>query len=426
MKVLVIGSGGREHAIAWKLSESPKVSKVYCAPGNGGTANEKKCENVDIKPLDFERLANFVKENDVYFTIVGPEEPLAKGVSDYFEKRGLKIFGPKKDGAFLEASKAFAKEIMVSAGIPTAYHREFDNFEEALKFLKEKGVPIVIKADGLAAGKGVTVAHNFEDAENALKEIFIDKLFGEAGNRVVIEEFLTGEEASFIAITDGNNILPFASSQDHKTVYDNDTGPNTGGMGAYSPAPIVDQSVYEKVMNKVMYPLLNELQKRKIDYKGFIYAGLMIDNGEPKVLEFNCRLGDPETQPLLFRMKSDFFELIDCAINGDLDEFDITWYDEYSVGVVMASGGYPKEYEKGFKITGLESVSSDVKVFHAGTKFQNGEFITDGGRVLCVTARAADLKTAIDKVYKEVSKINFNKCHYRRDIGLKGLIKNNR
>jgi len=426
MKVLVIGSGGREHAIAWKLSESPKISKVYCAPGNGGTANEKKCENIDIKPLDFEILANFVQENNIYFTIVGPEEPLAKGISDYFEEKGLKIFGPKKDGALLEASKSFAKEIMVSAGIPTAYYREFDNFEGALKFLKEKGVPIVVKADGLAAGKGVTVAHNFNEAEKALREIFIDNLFGEAGNKVVIEEFLTGEEASFIAITDGKNILPFASSQDHKTVYDNDTGPNTGGMGAYSPAPVVDHGVYEKVMNSVMYPLLNELKKRNIDYKGFIYAGLMVDKGEPKVLEFNCRLGDPETQPLLFRMKSDLFDLIDCAINGELDKFDITWYDEYSVGVVMTSGGYPKEYEKGFKITGLESVSSDVKVFHAGTKFQNGEFITDGGRVLCVTARAADLKTAIDKVYGEVSKINFNKCHYRKDIGLKGLIKNNR
>ncbi|MCX8083983.1 MAG: phosphoribosylamine--glycine ligase [Calditerrivibrio sp.] len=421
MKVLVVGSGGREHAIAWKLAESPKVTKVFCAPGNGGTANENKCENVDIKVTDFEKLAAFVMDNDIYFTVVGPEEPLAKGLSDFFEDKGLKVFGPKKDGALLEASKAFAKEVMVSAGIPTAFYKECNNYGSAVEYLKEKGVPIVIKADGLAAGKGVTVAFDMKDAENALKEIFLDKIFGEAGNKVVIEEYLKGEEASFIAITDGETILPFASSQDHKTVYDDDKGPNTGGMGAYSPAPIVDADVHRKVMNEVMYPLLEEIKKRGILYKGFIYAGLMIDNGKPKVLEFNCRLGDPETQPLLYRMKSDFFELIDVAIAGDLKGYDLQWYDEFSVGVVMVSGGYPKEYKKGYEIKGLEDVVNDVKVFHAGTKFCDGKYFTDGGRVLCITAKSDSLKGAIEKVYKEVDKISFKDCHYRKDIGMKGL-----
>jgi len=421
MKVLVVGSGGREHAIAWKLAQSSKVTKVYCAPGNGGTFKENKCENINIKPLEFDKLVDFVKNNDIYFTVVGPEEPLAKGISDVFEREGLKIFGPKKDGALLEASKAFAKEIMVSAGIPTAYYREFDNYNDAISFVKEKGVPIVIKADGLAAGKGVTVAFEDSQAENALKEIFVDKVFGSAGNKVVIEEFLKGEEASFIAVTDGDTILPFASSQDHKTVYDDDKGPNTGGMGAYSPAPVVNQFVFERVMNEVMHPLLKELKKREIDYKGFIYAGLMIEDDVPKVLEFNCRLGDPETQPLLLRMKSDLFELIDAAISGNLNKSSIEWYDGYSIGVVMVSGGYPKEYKKGFEITGLEKVSDDVKVFHAGTKFENGKYLTDGGRVLCVTGRSKDLKSAIEKVYKEIEKINFHNCHYRKDIGKKGL-----
>lgn len=421
MNVLVVGSGGREHAIAWKLAESPKVNKVFCAPGNGGTANEYKCENIDIKPTEFDKLIDFVKKNDVYFTVVGPEEPLAKGISDLFERDGLKIFGPKKDGALLEASKSFAKEVMISKGIPTAFYKECSNFEDAINYLHEKGVPIVIKADGLAAGKGVTVAFDIKDAENALKEIFIDKVFGDAGNKVVIEEFLKGEEASFIAITDGNTILPFASSQDHKTVYDDDKGPNTGGMGAYSPAPIVDDEVHKKVMERVMYPLLSELKKRGIVYKGFIYAGLMIDNGEPKVLEFNCRLGDPETQPLLFRMKSDFFDLIDAAIDGKLDRFNLEWYDEYSVGVVMVSGGYPREYRKGFEIFGLNDISNGVKVFHAGTKFVDGKFLTDGGRVLCITGRDKSLKDAIEKVYDEVGKIRFEGCHFRRDIGKKGL-----
>ncbi len=423
MKVLVLGSGGREHAIAWKLAQSLKVSKVYCAPGNGGTAIENKCENVGIKVNDFDRLIEFVKNNNIYLTVVGPEDPLSKGVVDRFNEEGLLIFGPVKEAARLEASKAFAKDVMVAANIPTAYYKEFDNFEDAKNFIEERGVPIVIKADGLAAGKGVTVAFTMEEAKEALKDIFVNNIFGEAGSKVVIEEFLEGEEASFIAITDGNTIIPFASSQDHKTVFDNDQGPNTGGMGAYSPAPIVTEKVHQDAMNKVMYPLIRELKGRGITYKGFIYAGLMIKDEELKVLEFNCRLGDPETQPLLFRMKSDIFDLIESAIKGELDRFNLEWYDEFAVGVVMASGGYPKEFKKGYEIVGLEDVDQAVKVFHAGTALKDGKVVTDGGRVLCVTGKGKELKDAIDKVYREVIKINFEGCHYRKDIGMKGLRK---
>lgn len=423
MKVLVIGSGGREHAIAWKIAQSELVEKVYCAPGNGGTYFENKCENISVKGTDFDQLIDVVTKNNIDLTVVGPEDPLSRGIVDRFMQEGLKIFGPTKDGARLEASKAFSKEVMVSANIPTAYYREFNNFLDAKKYVLEKGVPIVIKVDGLAAGKGVTVAKSIEEAIQSLERIFIDKVFREAGQKVVVEEFLKGEEASFIAITDGEVILPFASSQDHKTVFDGDKGPNTGGMGAYSPAPVVTQSVHEKVMKEVMYPLLEEMKKRGVVYKGFIYAGLMVQNEDVKVLEFNCRLGDPETQPLLFRMKSDLAGLLTAAIEGDLKNFTIEWFDEYAVGVVMTSRGYPGDYEKGFVITGLDSVSSDVKVFHAGTAIKDGNVVTDGGRVLCVTAKDINLKNAISKVYGEIKKINFEGCHYRKDIGAKALEK---
>ncbi|MCA1933252.1 MAG: phosphoribosylamine--glycine ligase [Calditerrivibrio sp.] len=421
MKILVIGSGGREHAIAWKLAQSDKVSKVYCAPGNGGTATESKCENILLKGNEFDGLIDFVKKNEIYMTVVGPEDPLSKGIVDRFNRDGLRIFGPIKDAARLESSKVFAKEVMFSAGIPTAHYREFSNFKDAKNYIEEKGVPIVVKADGLAAGKGVTVARTMDEAIGAIREIFIDNIFGDAGSKVVIEEFLEGEEASFIAITDGETILPFASSQDHKTVFDDDKGPNTGGMGAYSPAPVVSQKVHDITMERVMIPLMKEMRKRGILYKGFIYAGLMIKGEDVKVLEFNCRLGDPETQPLLFRMKSDMFDLLNSAIDVNLKNFNLEWYDEYSVGVVLTSGGYPKEFTKGFVIDGLDRVDSSVKVFHAGTSLKHGSIVTDGGRVLCVTARDRDLKLAISKVYREVAKINFEGCHYRKDIGKKGL-----
>ncbi|MBZ4672039.1 MAG: purD [Deferribacteraceae bacterium] len=423
MNILLIGSGGREHAIAWKLSQNDDIKTIFCAPGNGGTAKENKCQNVDIKVTDFDKLIKFAKENDIYMTVVGPEDPLALGIVDRFESEGLKIFGPKKDAARIEASKAFCKEIMVSANIPTAFYGEFTDFESAKKYVLEKGAPIVVKADGLAAGKGVTVAATVEEAIDALKEIFIDKIFGDAGNKVVIEEFLKGEEASFLAFTDGITVVPMVSSQDHKPVYDNDKGPNTGGMGAYSPAPVMTEKLYNFALNKIAYPLVEELKKRNIVYKGIIYAGLMIDGEDVKVLEFNCRFGDPETQPLLMRLESDLLEIFDACINQNLKEIKINWYSEPTVCVVMASGGYPKDYKKGYEITGIDSAEQlgNVKVFHAGTKLENEKVLTNGGRVLAVTARGKDLKSTIKLAYSAVEKINFKDMHFRKDIAQKAL-----
>ena len=423
MKVLVIGSGGREHAFAWKIAQSNKVEKVYVAPGNGGTDNENKCENLNIKADDFKNLIDFVRNNDVDLTVVGPEDPLAKGIVDEFEKEGLKIFGPNKKAAQLEASKKFAKEVMISANIPTAFYKDFDNFDDAKEFIEEKGAPIVVKADGLAAGKGVTVAQTEQEAIDAIKEIFIDNVFGEAGNTVVIEEFLKGEEASYLAFSDGENILPLASSQDHKPAYNNDTGPNTGGMGAYSPAPVVTDEIFNFTTEKIAYPLIREMKKRGIIFKGIIYAGLMITDDGVKVLEFNVRMGDPETQPVLMKMKSDIVPIIEAAIEGKLNEIDIEWYDESTVCVVMASGGYPKSYEKGFEITGIDEADEmkGVKVFHAGTAYKNGKLVNSGGRVLGVTAKHKDLETAIQKAYEAVKKINWKNAFYRTDIGQKAL-----
>ncbi|MBC7195818.1 MAG: phosphoribosylamine--glycine ligase [Deferribacterales bacterium] len=423
MNILLIGSGGREHAIAWKLSQNENIKNIFCAPGNGGTAKENKCQNVDIKVTDFDRLIQFAKENDIYMTVVGPEDPLALGIVDRFESEGLKIFGPNKMAAKIEASKAFCKEIMVSANIPTAFYGEFTDFESAKKYVLEKGAPIVVKADGLAAGKGVTVAATVEEAIDALKEIFIDKIFGDAGNKVVIEEFLKGEEASFLAFTDGLTVIPMVSSQDHKPVYDNDKGPNTGGMGAYSPAPVMTEKLYNFALNKIAYPLVEELKKRNIVYKGIIYAGLMIDGEDVKVLEFNCRFGDPETQPLLMRLESDLLEIFDACINQNLKEIKINWYSEPTVCVVMASGGYPKDYKKGYEITGIDSAEQlgNVKVFHAGTKLENEKVLTNGGRVLAVTARGKDLKSTIKLAYSAVEKINFKDMHFRKDIAQKAL-----
>jgi phosphoribosylamine--glycine ligase len=356
-------------------------------------------------------------------TVVGPEDPLALGIVDRFENEGLKIFGPRKDAAKIEASKAFCKEIMVAAGIPTAFYSEFTDFEEAKKYVLEKGAPIVVKADGLAAGKGVTVASTIDESIKALEEIFIDKVFGDAGNRVVIEEFLKGEEASFLAFTDGKTVIPMVSSQDHKPVFDDDKGPNTGGMGAYSPAPIMTEKLYNFALNKIAYPLVKELKKRNITYKGIIYAGLMIDGDNVKVLEFNCRFGDPETQPILMRLESDLLEIFDACINQTLDKVNIKWYNEPTVCVVIASGGYPKSYKKGYEITGITEAEKlgNVKVFHAGTKFEGDKLVTNGGRVLAVTARGEELKSTIKLAYSSVEKIYFKDMHFRKDIAQKAL-----
>ena len=423
MNVMVVGGGGREHAIAWKAARSEKVGKVYCAPGNGGTAAEDKCENIDIKPSEFSDLADFAKKNNVELTIVGPEDPLVDGIVDFFEEQGLKIFGPDSKAAQIEASKAFSKDVMNKAGIPTAEYQRFTDYDEALGYVDKKGVPTVIKADGLAAGKGVTVAFDREEARTALNSILVDKIFGESGNSVVIEEYLDGEEASYLAFTDGNTILPLQSSQDHKPGFDGDKGPNTGGMGAYSPAPVVTEDIMNYVTENVAYPLIKELKKRGIIYKGIIYAGLMITDSGVKVLEFNCRFGDPETQPILYRMDSDITDVISKCIDGKLESANIEWNEKPSVCVVVASGGYPKAYNKGCEITGIEDAEKieDVKVFHAGTSNVNGRLVNSGGRVLGVTAKGDKLQNAIDNAYKAVKKINFLNMHYRKDIGNKAL-----
>ncbi|AEI14465.1 Phosphoribosylamine--glycine ligase [Flexistipes sinusarabici DSM 4947] len=423
MNVMVVGGGGREHAIAWKAACSGKVEKVYCAPGNGGTAAENKCENINIKPSDFAKLADFAKKNNIELTIVGPEDPLVEGIVDFFEARGLKVFGPCSEAAQIEASKAFAKDVMDKAGIPTAEYQRFTDYNEALAYVDKKGVPIVIKADGLAAGKGVTVAFERQEARGALKNILVDKIFGESGSSVVIEEYLNGEEASYLAFTDGNTILPLQSSQDHKPVFDGDKGPNTGGMGAYSPAPVVTQDIMDYVTENVANPLINELKQRGIIYKGIIYAGLMITDNGVKVLEFNCRFGDPETQPILYRMESDITDVISKCIEEKLDSVNIEWNEKPSVCVVISSGGYPKAYNKGCEITGIEDAETieNVKVFHAGTAEVNGKLVTSGGRVLGVTAKGDGLQNAIEKAYNAVEKIRFSNMHYRKDIGNKAL-----
>ncbi|WP_022849690.1 phosphoribosylamine--glycine ligase [Limisalsivibrio acetivorans] len=421
MKVLVIGGGGREHALAWKIASEKDVEKVYVAPGNGGTAVEEKCENIDIKGN--EALAAFAKENGIDLTVVGPEDPLASGVVDVFENEGLRIFGPRKDAARIEASKAFAKEIMVAAGIPTAYYGEFTDYDSAIAYVKERGAPIVVKADGLAAGKGVTVAFTEAEAEAALKDIFHENVFGEAGSSVVIEEFLDGEEASYLAFTDGKTVLPMVSSQDHKPVFDNDKGPNTGGMGAYSPAPVVTDEIFDYATEKIAYPLIQEMQRRGITYKGIIYAGLMVTGDGVKVLEFNCRFGDPETQPVLSRMDSPITPIFEACIDETLNKAELIWSSEPTVCVVVASEGYPSSYEKGRPITGLDDANSieGVKVFHAGTALKDAKIVNSGGRVLGVTARGQELGETIENAYKAVERIQLQGMHYRKDIGAKAL-----
>lgn len=427
MKILVIGSGGREHALAWKALQSPLVEKVFVAPGNAGTAIEDNIENVAIDVLDFDALEAFAKENEVGLTIVGPEAPLVDGVVDQFEAAGLKIFGPKKGAAQLEGSKAFTKDFLARHQIPTAEYQNFTEVEPALAYLREKGAPIVVKADGLAAGKGVIVAETLEQAEEAVRDMLSGNAFGDAGCRVVIEEFLAGEEASFIVMVDGKNVLPMATSQDHKRVGDKDTGPNTGGMGAYSPAPVVTPEIDARIMREVIMPTVEGMAAEGNDYTGFLYAGLMIDeSGAPKVIEYNCRFGDPETQPIMLRMQSDMVAHCLAALEGKLDTETAEWDPRPSLGVVLAAAGYPADYPKGDVISLPTDDGRDRKVFHAGTKLNDhGEVVTAGGRVLCATALGNSVSEAQTQAYELVKLVSWEGMFCRSDIGYRAVAREN-
>ncbi|UCG35062.1 MAG: phosphoribosylamine--glycine ligase [Candidatus Omnitrophota bacterium] len=420
MRVLVVGSGGREHCLAWKLSQSPLVKKIYCAPGNGGTATI--AQNIGIGADDIDALVDFAVKEKIDLTVAGPEAPLVAGIVDKFEAKGLKIFGPAKDLALLEGSKIFAKETMKKFNIPTADFKIFDDAGEAKAYIREKGAPIVVKADGLAAGKGVIVCASIEEAEEAVEAMLVKKQFGAAGEKVIVEDCLEGEEASILIFTDGETIVPLVSSQDHKRVFDNDKGPNTGGMGAYAPAPIVSDELFGKVNSKVCVALIEGLKKEGKTYKGMLYVGLMIKGGEPYVLEFNVRFGDPETQAILPKLKSDLADVMLKTANNDLKNVSLDWDERYCVCVVVASGGYPASYEKGKVITGLERIENikDVYVFHAGTKLDT-EFVTSGGRVLGVVGLGDTIEEAQTKAYSAIKNISFEKMHYRKDIGSKAL-----
>ena len=425
MNILIIGSGGREHALAWKAAKSPKVQRVFVAPGNAGTELEPNMENVNIKVDDIAGLVEFAKQNDIGLTIVGPEAPLVMGVVDTFQEAGLRCFGPSKAAAQLEGSKTFTKDFLARHNIPTAAYGTFTEIKAAIDYLNNKNFPIVIKADGLAAGKGVIIAENLAQAKATVEDMLADNKYGEAGHRVVIEEFLQGEEASFIVVADGKNIVPMATSQDHKARDDGDTGPNTGGMGAYSPAPVVTPEIYDRVMKEVIEPTVKGMAEEGTPYTGFLYAGLMIDkDGIPKVLEYNCRFGDPETQPIMMRMQSDLVELCDSAIDGKLADMSTEWDDRVSVGIVMAAGGYPDSYDKGDVIEGLPPVGDNettCKVFHAGTKKLDGKVVTNGGRVLCVVALGDTVKQAQADAYKLVKQIQWPNVYYRNDIGHRAI-----
>jgi phosphoribosylamine--glycine ligase len=423
MNVLVIGSGGREHALAWKAAQSAGVETVFVAPGNAGTEREAGLENVAIDPLDFEALAAFAASHDVGLTIVGPETPLVAGVVDYFQARGLRCFGPRKGAAQLEGSKAFTKDFLARHHIPTGAYANFTELEPALAYLRKQGAPIVVKADGLAAGKGVIVAETLAQAEAAVTDMLAGNAFGEAGCRVVIEEFLPGEEASFIVMVDGKHVLAMATSQDHKRIGDGDTGPNTGGMGAYSPAPVVDTAVHNRVMEQVILPTVAGMAAEGNDYTGFLYAGLMIDAaGQPRVIEYNCRFGDPETQPIMMRLQSDLVGLCNSALDGTLDEAQAQWDERCAIGVVLAAGGYPGDYAKGQPIHGLDAAQPDtIKVFHAGTARAGDDIVTSGGRVLCVTALGSDIASAQRACYQAADKINWEGMTLRRDIGWRAI-----
>jgi phosphoribosylamine--glycine ligase len=423
MKVLIIGGGGREHALAWKCAQSPLVEEVLIAPGNAGTAGEEGVRNIPIAASDIDALVVLAHGEDVGLTIVGPEQPLVDGLVDRFEAEGLKCFGPRAEAARLEGSKAFTKAFLERHGIATAGYARFTDSRSALDYLEQQTLPIVIKADGLAAGKGVIIATTIEEARGTVHQMLDESTFGAAGREIVIEEFLSGEEASFIALVDGTDILPLATSQDHKARDDGDSGPNTGGMGAYSPAPVVTRAMHDRIMHDVMLPTVQGLAADGSHYRGFLYAGLMIDDaGVPKVLEFNCRFGDPETQPILFRLRSDLVELCLDACAGHLGGKKADWDPRPAVGVVMASAGYPGSYEKGLAIEGLTGLDTDsLKVFHAGTRIDDGRVVTDGGRVLCVTALGEDIRAARDLAYSGVEKISWPGAFYRTDIAYRAL-----
>jgi phosphoribosylamine--glycine ligase len=420
MKLLVVGSGGREHALAWKLAQTPRVQLVYVAPGNGGTAQDERLANVDLTAPD--ALADFAEKEQIAFTVVGPEAPLAAGIVNLFLSRGLKIFGPTKEAAQLESSKDFAKAFMKRHGIPTAEYETFADAAAAHAYLDAKGAPIVVKADGLAAGKGVVVALTLEEAHAAVDMMLSDNTLGDAGARVVIEEFLEGEEASFIVMVDGKHVLPLASSQDHKRLADGDRGPNTGGMGAYSPAPIVTPQLHARVMREIVLPTVRGMEKDGIRYTGFLYAGLMIDaQGNPKTLEFNCRMGDPETQPIMARLKGDFSKVVEQAIAGTLDTVELTWDRRTALGVVLAAHNYPNTPRKGDRITGIPAETESAVTFHAGTALADGKLVTSGGRVLCVVGLADSVRGAQSAAYETINRISFDGMQYRRDIGYRAI-----
>ena len=427
MKVLVIGSGGREHSLAWKAAQSDLVEKVFVAPGNAGTSREPKLENVAIDPMDFTALAEFAASEGLGLTIVGPEAPLVSGIVDFFQERSLPCFGPTKDAAQLEGSKAFTKDFLSRHNIPTAFYQTFTEIDAAKAYIAENGAPIVIKADGLAAGKGVIVAMTESQAVAAVEDMLSGNKFGDAGHRVVIEGFLEGEEASFIAMVDGRNVLAMATSQDHKARDDGDKGPNTGGMGAYSPAPVVDDVIYQRIMDQVILPTVAGMAEDGNDYTGFLYAGLMITaTGEINVVEFNCRFGDPEAQPVMMRLQSDLVRHCLAALDQTLDKERVQWDDRSAVGVVLAAGGYPESYDKGFEITGLDqALGAHQKIFHAGTAEKDGAVVTNGGRVLCATALGTTVSEAQAEAYKVLHQIHWDKVYFRNDIAYRAIAREN-
>lgn len=427
MNILVIGGGGREHALAWKLAQSPLAEQIYVAPGNAGTDLEPGIQNVAINADNINDLVEFAQANNITLTVVGPEVPLVLGIVDAFNAAGLRCFGPTQSAAQLEGSKAFSKDFLARHSIPTAWYEVFSEIDPAIAFIEQKGAPIVVKADGLAAGKGVIVAQTTDEAIDAVKDMLAGNAFGEAGSRVVIEEFLDGEEASFIVMVDGKNILPMATSQDHKARDDGDTGPNTGGMGAYSPAPVVTAAIEQRIMDEVIRPTVAGLASEGMPYTGFLYAGIMLGNdGIPKVLEYNCRFGDPETQPIMLRLKTDLVILIDAALNGQLDTISAEWDPRCALGVVLAAGGYPNDYHQGDIIHGLpDTETAGEKIFHAGTSKQNGNIVTAGGRVLCATALGNDIAEAQTRAYQLADKIHWDKLYKRRDIGHRAINRSN-